>query len=593
MSLILGLNAFHADSAAVLIRNGSIVAAYEEERLRRVKHWAGFPSESIAWSLASAGVTLSDVDHIAINTLPKAHRWRKVAYSLLQRPNPLFLLDRWRNKRERADLSQQLANAFPNQSITAKFHFIEHHRAHLASAFFASPFFDASILSVDGFGDFASCGWGFGRDNILEVEGKIFFPHSLGAFYTAITQFLGFPNYGDEYKVMGLAPYGRPVYLDQMRQIVTLLPSGGFELNLKYFTHATQRLPHQWSSGSPVVGTHFSNLLIELLGSSRLPAEPLLQFHKDIASSAQAMYEEAFFHLLNALHRHNPCDRLCIAGGCGANSVANGKITRATPFNQVYVQAAAGDAGGALGAALDVWHQLGNSRCQPMTTAYLGYASSPSETEDLFKDPQIAEQLRASTSSVSRIGDLGLPDEASLLDQVTMALTKGEVVGWFQGRMEWGPRALGHRSILGDPRRSDMKDILNLKIKRRESFRPFAPSVLQEFTSDWFELVSPLDADVPYMMQVYPIREDKRPLVPAVTHVDGTGRLQTVNEAENGRYYRLIHCFYEQTGVPMLLNTSFNENEPIVCTPREALDCFLRTKMDVLVIDNCLIRRGG
>ena len=593
MSLILGLNAFHADSAAVLIRNGSIVAAYEEERLRRVKHWAGFPSESIAWSLASAGVTLSDVDHIAINTLPKAHRWRKVAYSLLQRPNPLFLLDRWRNKRERADLSQQLANAFPNQSITAKFHFIEHHRAHLASAFFASPFFDASILSVDGFGDFASCGWGFGRDNILEVEGKIFFPHSLGAFYTAITQFLGFPNYGDEYKVMGLAPYGRPVYLDQMRQIVPLLPSGGFELNLKYFTHATQRLPHQWSSGSPVVGTHFSNLLIELLGSSRLPAEPLLQFHKDIASSAQAMYEEAFFHLLNALHRHNPCDRLCIAGGCGANSVANGKITRATPFNQVYVQAAAGDAGGALGAALDVWHQLGNSRCQPMTTAYLGYASSPSETEDLFKDPQIAEQLRASTSSVSRIGDLGLPDEASLLDQVTMALTKGEVVGWFQGRMEWGPRALGHRSILGDPRRSDMKDILNLKIKRRESFRPFAPSVLQEFTSDWFELVSPLDADVPYMMQVYPIREDKRPLVPAVTHVDGTGRLQTVNEAENGRYYRLIHCFYEQTGVPMLLNTSFNENEPIVCTPREALDCFLRTKMDVLVIDNCLIRRGG
>jgi len=593
MTLILGINAFHADSAAVLVRDGIVIAAVEEERFRRIKHWAGFPSEAIAWCLADAGLVLEQVDHIAINTQPKAHRWRKVAYTLSHRPSPRFLLDRWKNKRERAGLAQQLSEAFPDQVLKAKLHFVEHHRAHLASAFFASPFENAAVVSVDGFGDFASSAWGVGQGSTLKLEDYIFFPHSLGAFYTAITQFLGFSQYGDEYKVMGLAPYGQPSFLPQMRKILQLLPGGGFQLNLRFFTHATQRLPHQWSHGTPVVGTHYSDFLIDLLGPARSTIEPLDQRHMDIARSAQAMYEEAFFHLLHALHRHHPLDQLCIAGGCGANSVANGKVTRLTPFKQVFVQAAAGDAGGALGAAFDVWHQLGHQRCQPMEAAYLGNRPEASEIEALFADPEILEHLRSSNCSVVRLGDPGLPNEPALLDQVTMALTEGEVVGWFEGRMEWGPRALGHRSILGDPRRSDMKDILNLKIKRRESFRPFAPSVLQEATAEWFELNSPLDAYVPYMMQVYPIREDKRPLIPAVTHVDGTGRLQTVNEADNGRYYRLIHRFCERTGVPMVLNTSFNENEPIVCTPRQALDCFLRTKMDLLVIDDLLISRDG
>lgn len=593
MTLILGLNAFHADSAAVLVRDGIVIAAVEEERFRRIKHWAGFPSEAIAWCLADAGISLGQVDHIAINTQPKAHRWRKVAYSLLQRPSPMFLLDRWKNKRERAGLAQQLIQAFPDQKFRAKLHFVEHHRAHLASAFFASPFEKSAVVSVDGFGDFASCAWGVGQGSNLMLDSHVFFPHSLGAFYTAITQFLGFANYGDEYKVMGLAPYGEPIFLPQMREIVRLLPEGGFELNLRFFTHATQRLPHQWSHGSPLVGTHYSDSLSDLLGPARSVNEPLDQRHMDIARSAQAMYEEAFFHLLRALHRRHPLDQLSIAGGCGANSVANGKVTSLTPFKQVYVQAAAGDAGGALGAALDVWHQLGHPRCQPMGAAYLGYSPEASVNEALFADPQIIEHLRSSNCSVVRLGDSDLPNEAALLDQVSMSLTEGEVVGWFEGRMEWGPRALGHRSILGDPRRADMKDILNLKIKRRESFRPFAPSVLQEATEEWFELNSLLDADVPYMMQVYPIRENKRPLIPAVTHVDGTGRLQTVNEVDNGRYYRLIHRFYERTGVPMVLNTSFNENEPIVCTPRQALDCFLRTKMDVVVIDDWMVRRDG
>lgn len=593
MTTILGINAFHADAAAALVRDGRVIAAVEEERFRRIKHWAGFPSEAIAWCLAEAGLSLGQVDHIAINTQPRAHRLRKVAYTLSSRPSPRFLWDRWKNKRERAGLAQQLSDAFPDQVLKARLHFVEHHRAHLASAFFASPFEKAAVVSVDGFGDFASSAWGLGQGSTLMLEDHIFFPHSLGAFYTAITQFLGFSHYGDEYKVMGLAPYGKPIFLPEMRQIVQLLPYGGFQLNLRFFTHATQRLPHQWSHGSPVVGTHFSDSLIDLLGPARSTNQPLDQRHKDIARSAQAMYEEAFFHLLHALHRRHSLDQLCIAGGCGANSVANGKVTRLTPFKQIYVQAAAGDAGGALGAALDVWHQLGRPRCQPMGAAYLGYRPDASDIEALFSDPQIVEQLRSLNCSVVRLGDPDLLNEAALLDQVTTALTEGAVVGWFEGRMEWGPRALGHRSILGDPRRSDMKDILNLKIKRRESFRPFAPSVLKEATAEWFELSSPLDADVPYMMQVYPIREDKRPLIPAVTHVDGTGRLQTVNDADNGRYYRMIHRFYERTGVPMVLNTSFNENEPIVCTPRQALDCFLRTKMDILVIDDLLIRRFG
>ena len=591
MTLILGLNAFHADAAAALVRNGEVIAAAEEERFRRIKHWAGFPSQAIAWCLADAGLSLADVNHIAINSLPKAHRWRKALYTLSHQPSPGFLWDRWRNKRERAGLATQLARAFPKQPIKAQLHFIEHHRAHLASAFYASPFQEAAVISVDGFGDFASTAWGIGEGEQLTLEGQVFFPHSLGVFYTAITQFLGFPHYGDEYKVMGLAPYGQPTFMEQMAQIVRLLPDGRFELNLRFFTHSSQRLPHQWSHGTPVVGSHFSSALSDLLGPARSADQPLEQRHKDIARSAQAMYERAFFHMLHALHRRHPLDQLCIAGGCGANSVANGKVTRSTPFKQVYVQAAAGDAGGAMGAALDVWHQLGQPRCQPMGAAYLGMQPAQGEIERLLADPLTAEQLLSAGCNLVQIGDAGLPDEATLLDQVSNAISEGLVVGWFEGRMEWGPRALGHRSILGDPRRADMKDILNLKIKRRESFRPFAPSVLKEAAGEWFELTSPADADVPYMMQVYPIRETKRPLIPAVTHWDGSGRLQTVTEADNGRYYRLIHRFYECTGVPMLLNTSFNENEPIVCTPQQALDCFLRTKMDLLVLGDVLVRR--
>ena len=582
MTFILGINAFHGDSSACLLCDGQLINAAEEERFRRIKHWAGFPSQAIAWCLKDAGITLSAVDHIAINQDSSANIGKKVAYTLLKRPDLSLVLDRIRNKRERDGIDVQLARAFPDSPFKGKLHAVEHHVAHLSSAFHVSPFDEAVVVSVDGFGDFASAAWGYGKGTKISVDDRVYFPHSLGIFYQALTQYLGFPNYGDEYKVMGLAPYGQPKYVDEMRKIVLLEQDGSFRLNLNYFRHAKEKVEYEWENGSPSVGTLFAPELERLLGAARKADEPLTQRHWDIARSIQAMYEEAFFHLLNKLHQRYPMDAICVAGGCGMNSVANGKITVRTPFRNVYVQSAAGDAGGAIGAAMTVWHDLGGARAEPMRHAYLGPGCDEGE---------VAALLTARAADIQGAGCeiIRVDDEAKLCAQTARAIADGQVVGWFQGRMEWGPRALGNRSILGDPRRADMKDILNLKIKRRESFRPFAPSVLRESVPEWFEL----DGDVPFMMQVYPIRPEKRTLIPAVTHVDGSGRLQTVERGTNARYYRLIEAFNALTGVPMVLNTSFNENEPVVCKPDEALDCFLRTKMDVLVLGSVIVVRGG
>jgi carbamoyltransferase len=459
-------------------------------------------------------------------------------------------------------------------------HEVEHHLAHLSSAFHVSPFDDAVVVSVDGFGDFASAAWGVGRGAEIAIDDKVYFPHSLGIFYQAMTQWLGFPHYGDEYKVMGLAPYGRPQYLAEMRRVVQLQDDGGFKLNLDFFRHHKEKVEYEWENGEPKVGELFSDALVELLGPVRGKGEELTQRHKDIARSVQAMYEEAFFHLLNVLHKRHGGDTLCLAGGCAMNSVANGKVYRNTPFRKVYIQSAAGDAGGAIGAAFAVWHKLGGKRGFVMDHAYWGPHFADADLRALLDANAAA--LREQGCAVMRI-----ENEAALCERTATAISEGKVVGWFQGRMEWGPRALGNRSILGDPRRADMKDILNLKIKRRESFRPFAPSILRESVSDWFEQ----DDDVPFMMQVYPIRAEKRPVIPAVTHVDGSGRLQTVLAETNPRYHRLIGAFGHMTGVPIVLNTSFNENEPVVCKPEEALDCFLRTRMDVLVMGDWFIER--
>ena len=581
--IILGINAYHGDSSACLIRDGRLVAAAEEERFRRIKHWAGFPSESIRYCLAEAGVDLAAVEQAAINSDPGANFWRKAWFAATHRPDPRLILNRLANRRRRQSVEDMLHKEFPQSRFAGQVHHVEHHLAHLASAFLVSPFDEALAVSVDGFGDFASAAWGVGRGTRINVEGKVYFPHSLGIFYQGMTQYLGFPHYGDEYKVMGLAPYGEPRYLNQMRRIVILQDDGTFRLDLSYFRHHSEKVEYTWDNGSPVVGRLYTRALEDLLGPARTGEEPLAQKHKDMARSVQAMYEEAFFHLLNSLHARHGIDSLALAGGCAMNSVANGKIYRQTPIRRVYIQSAAGDAGGAIGAAMALWHQRqAGPRGPVMNHAYWG---------PQYSDAYISKVLGVRGEEIKKQGCHveNMVDESELCRRTAFAIAEGKVVGWFQGRMEWGPRALGNRSILGDPRRADMKDILNLKIKRRESFRPFAPSILREAVPAWFES----DDDVPFMMEVFQIRQEKRAQVPAVTHVDGSGRLQTVHRDTNPRYYRLIEAFAEQTGVPMVLNTSFNENEPVVCRPEEALDCFLRTRMDMLVLGNWMIVRDG
>lgn len=584
---VVGLNAFHGDSAACVFVDGVLVAAAEEERFRRIKHWAGFPSQALAFCLQEAHLTLSDIDVIAINTDPKAARFKKLAYAVSGQASWRLLKEKLLVRKKRLSLQQHLELAFPGQPFTGRFEYVEHHLAHLASAFLVSPFDTASVVSVDGFGDFASAAWGIGNGAELVLERRIHFPHSLGIFYQALTQYLGFPHYGDEYKIMGLAPYGEVRYAAEMDELLRLEEDGGFALNLDYFKHHREPIGYEWDNNAPQVSRLYSDQLEQLLGPARTVDEPLQQKHKDIARSIQDAYERAFFHLLNALHRVHQTDYLTIAGGCGMNSVANGKVHLHTPYKHIYVQSAAGDAGGALGSALiaNARHKSSTSAASrhfAMTHSYWGPSYADDQLSDLLD--QHAAELRAANCHVTT--HMG---EQPLLERVADELIKGHVIGWFQGAMEWGPRALGNRSILGDPRRADMKDILNLKIKRRESFRPFAPSVLREHVSAWFES----DADVPFMMKVFQIKEAQRARVPAVTHVDGSGRLQTVAAEQNPRYHGLIKCFYEKTGVPMLLNTSFNENEPVVCQPQEALDCFLRTRMDVLVLGSHLIVRNA
>jgi carbamoyltransferase len=577
-SLILGINAYHADAAACIVRAGTLLAAAEEERFRRIKHWAGFPSLAVGYCLKEAKADLGDVTHVAINRSGRANLWRKLSYVASHRPSPRLLMKRLRNRQQVAGIAEEL-KSLPGRPFTGTIDYIEHHFAHLASAFYPSPHRDAVVVSVDGFGDFASAAWGSGSGTKLSLDGRILFPHSLGIFYQAMTQYLGFPHYGDEYKLMGLAAYGDLSCYHEVRPLLSLRNDGSFALDLKYFRHHNEDIAYEWHGGEPICDVLFSPALIGGLGPPRNPEEPITDRHRNLAFATQAAYEDAFFHLLTALQRRYGHSTLAVAGGCAYNSVANGKIRDRTRFTHIYLQSAAGDAGGAIGAAYAVWHRLG-ARCAPMTHAYWGQSSADAEIGSLLAERRSAIEAEHCTMR-------HIDNEQELVDATARAIADGLVVGWFQGRMEWGPRALGNRSILGDPRRADMKNILNLKIKRRESFRPFAPSILRDKVAEWFER----DDDVPFMLQVLPIRPERRQQIPAVTHVDGTGRLQTVDRASNARYYAVIESFCRLTGVPMVLNTSFNENEPVVCRPEEALHCFLRTKMDMLVLGNHIIRR--
>ena len=564
----------------MLVRDGELVVALEEERFRRVKHWAGFPSESIRRCLEIGGISGAEVSHVAISRDPKANLLRKAAFAISNGMKLSNIVNRTRNLRKVHDVDDELAVSLGvGKDKLPKIHFVEHHPAHLASAFFVSPFDDAAICAIDGFGDYVSTSTAVGRVNHIEMLGKVSYPHSLGVLYTAVTQHLGFPNYGDEFKVMGLGPYGEPEYVEELRRLISLRPAGKFELTRKYFRHWDEGVSMEWEGGSPTMGPLFTPELERLLGPARQPGEPLEARHENLARSLQAVYEECAFHVLNALSDLTRNPRLCLAGGCAMNSVANGKIRDNTPFREVYIQPAASDNGTALGAAYHVWNQvLGQPRGFVMEHGYWGPEYPLADVA-----PVVAARKDDDWTYTCELQR----DEKTLCSKTAELIAAGNVVGWYQGRMEWGARALGNRSILADARRADMRELINTKIKFREKFRPFAPSILEDARDEYFVGA----ASDPFMQQVYPVREEKRVIIPAITHADGSGRLQTVNERANPRYYRLIEEFSLLTGVPVLLNTSFNENEPIVDTPLQALDCFFRTRMDVLVVNETIVRR--
>lgn len=574
---ILGINAYHADSSAAIFKDGIMIAASEEERFRRVKHWAGFPSEAVSFCLREAGITLNAVDQIAIGRDPRAKFLRKMRYLLLHPGGSWHaVIDRLKNARKVSSLEEEFCkmdSSLDKSKIRQKIISVEHHRSHLASAFFASPFQEAALLSIDGSGDFTTTMTGVGQDTKIKVLDSVDFPHSMGLMYTAFTQLLGFPHYGDEYKIMGLAPYGRPLYVDKLREVIRFTDDGLFRLDLAFFRSAKEGTIFYGKDNVPQVPPLFSPQMEAAFGPARAYSDELTQYHKDLAASVQRITEEVIFYMLEHLHKKTGLQQLCIAGGVAQNSVANGKITRNTPFKKVYIPSAGHDAGISMGAALYVQHQLNHKpRMAAIRSAYTG---------SRYTNEAIESYLRSRNISYQRL------DDHALFDYVSDALIQSGVIGWFTGRAEFGPRALGGRSILADPRRADAKDLLNLKIKRRESFRPFAPSILKEYVSEYFEV----NDEVPFMEKVFPILDAKRAILPAVTHADGTGRLQTVDKETSPRYYALIDAFRKKTGVPVLLNTSFNENEPIVNSPEDALECYLRTNMDMLVLENCVISR--
>jgi carbamoyltransferase len=581
---ILGINAFHGDASAALVVDGALATAIEEERLNRRKHCAGFPSLAARAVLAASGLTAGDVDHVAVSRDPKANLHKKILFAIQKRPSFTKLVkDRLANVAKVRGVEATLAAALgvEPRALRAKFHSIEHHKSHISSAFFVSPFEEAACLSIDGFGDFVSTMRAVGRDRTIDVIDRIEFPHSAGLFYTAVTQFLGFHRYGEEWKMMGLAPYGKPTYVEKLRQMIHPAEGGRFELNLDYFKHHSEGVEMTWDDGSPHLGLVFSPRLADLLGPARDPEDPEF-FGKwaDIAHSAQVVYEEIFFHVVEDLQRRTGLTRLSLAGGCALNSVANGKIFERTRFREVYVQPAAGDDGTAIGAAFYVEHAvLGRPRRYVMRDAYTGPGYADGEVTSAIES--------ARRNGWDPAIDVRRLDDGDLYREVAGAVAAGKVVGWFQGRMEFGPRALGNRSIVADPRRADMKDILNQRIKHRETYRPFAPSVLEEKSGEIFERSEPS----PFMLLVYKVKEGQRARIPAVTHVDDTGRLQTVSASTNPRYHALISEFDRQTGVPLVLNTSFNEHEPIVATPGDAIACYLKTSMDMLALGNWVLSR--
>ncbi len=573
----IGINFLHSDTSACIFKNNKLIAASEEERFLRVKHTSLFPENAIKYCLSEAKINLSDVDFITINSNPFSSLLKKIGFIFL---NPFSLgiaFQSIRNTKSKISLKKQILKIDPINRFKGKIKFIDHHESHIASSMFSCGYKESVNLSLDGFGDFASCAWGLSYQDNFKLDNKIYFPHSLGIFYQSLTQFLGFKSYGDEYKVMGLSPYGEPKFYKEISKLV-IKNNKGFKLNLDYFKHHKQKIFHVSENGQFIYENLYSKKLLDLLGKNRNSNDKIDQRHMDIAKSTQAVYEDVFFHILNLLNKkYKDIYNLNLSGGCAMNSVANGKILSNTKFKNIYISPNPGDAGGSVGSSLSFLKKELNYEFDIKNYSYLGNSFTNEEIFKVLNKEKISLQF-----------NLEYLENEKLYSFLTSHLLKGNVIGFFQGRMEWGPRALGNRSIIADARNPKIKDIINSKIKRRESFRPFAPSILEEYVGDWFELKK----KVPYMSEVYKIKEEKQKIIPGVTHVDGTGRLQTVNKTDNEKYYNLIKNFFENTNVPIILNTSFNENEPIVNKPVEAINCFKRTKMDVLVLENWVISRN-
>lgn len=580
--IILGLSAYHPDSSACILIDGKVRVAIEEERINRIKHWSGLPVLSIKECLYNLNINLEDIDYVAINHDFLSNFFYKLKFTIFNQPNFNFLFQRFAKNKKKSNILQAIEDELGREFKTScKLVPVEHHLAHLSSAFYESKYKESINLSVDAFGDFVSLSWGVNVKNKIIVKDKIFFPHSLGTFYEGFTQFLGFPEWGNEYKVMGLSSYGQPTFLKELEKVIFLRKNGKFSLNLDYFSHYKKNISLSWDNSAPTQNNILSKKITNLFGQFRKKDEPLKEFHKNLAASVQNFYEQALFHVLNHIFPIYKIKNLTLSGGCAQNSAANGKIIKNTKFQSIFVPSNPGDGGGSVGAAYAAWNKFSNLSEKKSVSAYLG---------PQFTDLNVEQAINKFKVSLKKNHcKILFKDNADdLCKYVAKEISNKKVVGWFQGRMEWGPRALGNRSILSDPRNPEIKQLLNKKIKKREEFRPFAPSILCEEANNWFE---DYRDEVPYMSTVLKFKKNKKHLVPGVAHIDGTGRLQTVTKENNLLYYKLIKQFYKITKIPMILNTSFNENEPIVYTPEEALDCFLRTRMDVLVLKKFIIIR--
>lgn len=576
MSVILGINTHHAGASAALVIDGIPVAAIAEERLNRIKYYADFPALSVPKVMEIGGVQFKDLDYVALGRDASANLNKKLEY-VVSNPSKLLNLLRIRGARSAlGDIKTLLIEQCGANPADLRFEQVnvEHHLAHIASAYYISPWDHAAGFSMDGSGDFVTCMLAECQGQDIHIKRRIYVPHSLGSLYSMACQFIGYGKYGDEGKVMGLAPYGQPAYLDTFRDMV-FMNGKGFELNPRYFMpFGSNQGVEMNDKGEMEILRHYSDAMVELFGEPRVPYSEIQQRDMDMAFSLQQVFEEVYMHVLNQLHELVPDERIAMAGGAVLNSVANGKMFDQTPFRETCIQPAAGDEGLSLGAALYASQAILREKQRfVMQDAYLG--------------PEYSREEMKSALDAAHVEYRELSRE-ELLSTTASEIEQGNVVGWFQGRMEWGPRALGNRSILAHPGRSDMKDILNARIKRREWFRPFAPVVLAERQDEIFEYTHPS----PYMLHVYKIRPEWRERLTAVRHVDDTGRLQTVSREENPLYYDLVKTFGDRTGIPVLINTSFNENEPIICNPTEAVDCYQRTRMDTLVLGNFVCRKA-